>query len=281
MKVFLIGPMDVSRIALDGNALVSGYPPLTALAGFSDSIARRLHQPAANWPLALLIHDLQVSPGRFKPKPDKSGQPVEAIERITGSLTGTILLVDPGASVTEAEVEAALPGLRLAGGMPPLRTGAREIESLSILSTLPPGHLIVDRSDLLEKAAEQAADPLDGLLDLFTWQPVEGGGWTNPWSLDENGSRRLLAPVAVGYQAIEPLANCQPRQGTRCSNTPHVFAEGIASVAELVSARKLARAKSDEGSALPMFWCWETDAEAGTLRVRGVSLNSLQESTQP
>jgi CRISPR type I-F-associated protein Csy2 len=150
----------------------------------------------------------------------------------------------------------------------------REIDDLGdTLRRLPPGHVLLDRSDLLEAATGEATDPLDGLLDVFTWHRDPEGGFTNRFARDAEGRPRYLVPLAVGYQAIEPIKATRTRRGTRSSQTPHVFAEGIASVGELVSSRKLARDASAAQSR-DMFWSWEVDRSVGTIRVQGRSLQT-------
>ena len=111
MSLFVLGPFSADRVALDGNAMVSGLPAPTALAGLSDALARRLGQPAANWPIGLILHDLQLHAGRAKPKPIYKQHkviPDEAIERLTGWLRATVVVNDPQDTVTAEEVAASL-----------------------------------------------------------------------------------------------------------------------------------------------------------------------------
>jgi CRISPR type I-F-associated protein Csy2 len=134
--------------------------------------------------------------------------------------------------------------------------------------------VLVDRSDLLETAVAEAGDPLDGLLDVFTWRRDASDRLDNPFTRDDAGTPRYLIPLAVGYQALEPIEAAGPRRGTRSQETPHVFAEGIASVGELISARKVARS-ADGWQTLKMFWSWAIDRKSGTLRVQGQSLQTV------
>ncbi|GEM_PF-1157049 len=280
MNTLVIGPFTADRVALDGNALVSGMPPVTALGGLSDTLARRLGRPAANWPVALILHDLQPHDGRPKPKPDFKGRPGEAVERVTGWIRATVVLLEPDDTLTSTELTEQTEGLRIAGGMISPERPARVVEDLGAeLRRLPPGHILVDRTDVLDAAVAAAEDPLDGLLDVFTgsWDE-QAQRYQNPWSRDEAGQWRYLVPVAVGHQALEPMSTASPRKGTRCPETPHLFSEGIASVAELVSARKAARAASRGWETLAMFWRWTNDPEHGVLRLQGHHLESIREA---
>jgi len=280
MKLFMIGPFTAERVALDGNTSVSGLPAMTAVAGISDMVFRHQGYPAANNPIALILHDIQPSPGRAKPKADKHGRPGEAIERFGGRVEASIVLMDTHDRLTTDAVADAMPHCRFAGGM--LELGSRPVSEAASLAQalkhLPRGHLVVDRSEILDAANAHASDPLDGLLDICTLAREDRDSpWRRLYLPDDTLQSRNLVPIAVGYQALESLTEAAPRQQTRSSTLPHVFAEGVTGIGELVTSRRVARTQGDDHCTnQPLFWRWEPDPATNTLCVAGRNSNFLE-----
>jgi len=271
MSIFAIGPFTAADAALDSSPVVAGLPSMTALAGVADVIARAGGQPAANLPVALLLHYVTPHSGMFRPAPQPSGEPAEAPGRLFGRVRATICLADPEDTLFSDTVRRSVQRARFAGArmegddapVPPVRACDDLGEALR---SVPPGHLLADRTDILEDATTHAADPLDALLDVATLHRDEDGRWTNPYSEPEPGVRHRLTPLSVGFQVLEPIENASGREGTREPETPHVFAEGVATVSEFVSARALARAPSISH---PVLWSWHIDRPNGLFVVRG------------
>ncbi|MBK1667605.1 hypothetical protein CKO28_06105 [Rhodovibrio sodomensis] len=286
MKGFSIGPFDCPTVALDGAYIATGFPSMTAIAGLVDALTNRCGTPAANAPFAIVVHDLQVHPGRPKPKADSKAEPTEAVERTRGRMRATLLMLDPEDAWLTSQIQDALPGLRFAGSVmqavgkrPEVRV--REFDDLGkALRALAPGHLILDRGDILDRALAIARDPLDALLDVFALQKDDQERWQSAYSFSEDGEFQALLPVSVGYQCLEPLEDATTRSGTRCPTTPHVFAEGIVSVAEARSSRKVSRSANGP-AALPAFWSWSSHPDTAVIHLTGRSFAAISSEGIP
>jgi hypothetical protein len=301
-----IGPIRAYNVRLDASASVSGLPPLTGIMGCVDALRRQFAgddpADAASGPDVLIVlHDVQVQPGRFKPSPNHKAAPTEVQETMEGTVEFTLIV--RGLEVSGARAARALVGKRFCGGNVVLLPAAlrdRDGADLSkILSSLPPGRALLDRRDLLE--SDLPGDPLDRILHYLTWVPTaphegseasvrmqdgdsrEHSGQAAAKDADGQNSGKTekpdkkpellrpepgwLVPIAVGYQALESYDESRFRSGTRDPDTPHLFVEDLIGLGELVSTRTLARRLRADLGQNGIFWKWRVDLARGEFLV--------------
>jgi hypothetical protein len=245
MTYAVIGPFTAYNVRLDASASVSGLPAMRGIMGLIDVLRRQFATEARANPDAvpkaapevmIVLHDVQVQLGRFKPAPNSKGEPTEIPECIEGTVRLTLIVRNLDVSGTRAG--RALVGKRFCGGnvvLSPAAQHDRDGADLSkILASLPPGRVVIDRRDLLER--DIPGDPLDKVLHFLTWVPLDAADVAGEASPDQDASEGKtelgaenagiaavktvkfskkqetsrpepgwLVPLAVGYQALEPV----------------------------------------------------------------------------
>jgi hypothetical protein len=302
-----IGPIRAHNVRLDASASVSGLPPLTGIMGCVDVLRRQFagDDPAADAPscpdVLIVLHDVQVRPGRFKPSPNHKAAPTEVQETMEGTVEFTLIV--RGLEVSGARAARGLVGKRFCGGnvvlLPAALRDRDGADLAKILSSLPPGRVLLDRRDLLER--DLPGDPLDRILHYLTWVPAdpdedseasvriqdgdsrEHSGQAAARDADGQDSGKTgkpdkkpelrrpepgwLVPIAVGYQALESYDESRFRSGTRDPDTPHLFVEDLIGLGELVSTRILARRLRADLGQDGIFWKWRIDLDRGEFLV--------------
>lgn len=290
-----VGPIRAHNVRLDASASVSGLPPLTGIMGCADVLRRQFHgddaetDATSNIDVLIVLHDVQVYPGRFKPSPNHSAEPTEVPETMEGMVEFTLII--RGLEVSGPRAARSLVGRRFCGGnvvlLPAALKDRDNADLAKILSSLPPGRVLLDRRDLLER--DLPGDPLDKILHYLTWVPVavdknedvsqkNGDGENSEKSKKpdkEAGFRRpepgWLVPIAVGYQALESYDEGRFRKGTRDQSTPHLFVEDLIGLGELVSTRTLARKLRAGAEQNGIFWKWCVDLDRGEFLITALS----------
>ena len=125
-----------------------------------------------------------------------------------------------------------------------------------LIRKLMPGHVVIERRDLMKTAMEEGRengmDALDALLDHVKV--------LHRCEMDENGATRWTArrktngwivPIATGFHGITPLGSARNQ---RNQDMPHRFAEAVVTLGEFVMPYRI---KTLAG----MFWHYETDVE--------------------
>lgn len=260
--MFLVKNLRASRVNLLMNDFAAGLPSPLAFLGLAAAIAPALGQerwarrsPATRrWEIGVLpiLHRVDLSPGRTRAEwVANSGafQPIEIPEDLTGSVVISLLLDIPDC-VDEHLVTVALQGRRIAGG--PIHNAEIDITAVTVdgsafrgadrgyamIRTPPPKSSVVATGQiehLTAFAAELYVDP--------------GPGWH--------------VPVAIGHRLLEDpaAAAAQTRANTRDPEVPHVFAEPIVGIAELVSVRNKRLTDLDEGGLRDLLWRWTAEGE--------------------
>lgn len=241
--------LRASRVNLIGNDFVSGLPSPFAFLGLAASIAPRFG--AERWGVGVLpvIHSVDVSDGRTKGEQVRDGKGWKTIE-IPEDIRGTVtfsLIIDFGedAYVDEAELAGIIGSSRFAGGAI-FPVSGRRIDTDTVL----------DGSALRTFRRGRSLVPVEG-------KPVAYGYDDDLMSLaqavfPENAEDRTgwLVPSAVGYRMIgEPTL---ARGNVRDQDVPHVFAEPVAGVAELVSPRNARLSGLDDRGLRDVMWRYAT-----------------------
>lgn len=265
----VIGPLSVDGMTAQQPDIVAGYPAPTAVAGLGYKFALDLSKTQVGKVMAngtaVVVHDHSVMDGHVKlPLEDKAkirqnkGASILDERRARASISIVISLDfenDVQDDIIVKHAQDLLPGLYFAGGKAfPVCNGqpakvlvAKNHDGLaSALREVPPGYVLLDRSDLMQGAADEK-DPLDILLDLIEFVPQDSGDGQPRHSRRQPG---WLVPVFVGYQAIEGR---QIRRGVRHAEAiGHVFAESIYSVGEFRSVRGILA--KDPDALASAFW---------------------------
>lgn len=265
----VVGPVSIDGMTAQQPDIVAGFPAPTAVAGlghkFALDLSSALDGSVKSEGSAVVVHDHSMMAGHVKlPLEDKAkirankGAAIldERRARVTVSLIFSLeFSKDVQDAVLIETAERLVPAMYFGGGkvFPSLdgyRTKvliAKGQDGLkTVLSEIPAGFVLLDRSDLL-KASTKDKDPLDALLDIVEFTPQDAGDGEVRYSRSYPG---WLVPVFVGYQAIERKQN---RQGLRHgSAVGHVFAESIYSVGEFRSLRGMLA--KDPKTLASAFW---------------------------
>lgn len=253
--LFLAKNLEASRVNLLMNDFAAGLPSPLAFLGLGEAIGRSLS--AENWTVAVLpvLHRVDVSEGRTKAEAApsrKSGvfAPIEIAEDLIGSVIVSLLLDIPGVS-DEQQVAEALAGRRIAGG--PIHNHEIKVERAvadrSCFVGINRGYAMIPvtppRSSVI--ASGNIEDLQSFAAELYPAEREPGSG--------------LFVPVAIGHRLLEEPHNAPKRANTRNPDIPHVFAEPVVGIGELVSVRSK-RLKETSAKDLPdLFWRWTAEGD--------------------
>jgi CRISPR-associated protein (Cas_Csy2) len=246
--LFAIKNLRASRVNLIMNDFASGLPSPLAFIGFGEAIVRRLDLEPWCAKVLPILHRVNISQGRTKPEMEnKSGTftPIETMEDMTGTVEISLLL-----NLPKFESKAALlniiPELRIAGGI--LQDNNYSIDTVpfdgSAFRGFRRGYAMI-RPSLKSRCFVTTGEP-SGLSEiastLFPAERPQGYGW--------------IVAAAVGYNLLENPENVPKRKRTRCQTVPHVFAEPVLGIAELMSVRnKFFSDLTSEGLS-ELLWAW-------------------------
>lgn len=228
--MILLTGMSAGRVNLLQNDFAAGLPSPFAFLGLMASLAPALGVP--RWQIGVLpiIHHLSISDGRTKGGQERDSSRVKSLE-IVEDMRGSVsfsLLVDPGRQVDDELLGELVGRSRLAGGHIFSGRGGRDIRSVPVTP---------DGSAMNRIARGRVIAPIEGLptarghgMDLSCLADAL-------YPLDRSAAPGWRVPVAAGYALLEDPSAVRPRRGVRDATLPHVFAEPIAGVAELISPR--------------------------------------------
>lgn len=252
--LFVAKELKASRVNLLMNNFTAGLPSPLSFIGLGDVIARNLSDDTPSWSVSVLpiLHEVNVSIGRLKPEMQRTGsffKPIETFESMHGTVCVSVIFDIPNCD-DEIEVAEILNGKRICGG--PIWNKEIIVEKVlpngSAFSKLNRGYAIIAPSEpemRLTSRGDHAS--LTRLAEtLYQREKTKGSGW--------------IIPSPVGYKLIEDPQITTVRSGVRDQNIPHVFAEPLTGIAELVSIRnaKLRDAKPEEFS--KFMWSWQSNS---------------------
>ncbi|MCY4463256.1 MAG: hypothetical protein OXC26_23075 [Albidovulum sp.] len=247
--LFAVRNLRASRVNLLMNDFAAGLPSPLSFLGLADALARDLGLAAWSARVLPVLHRVSVTEGRTKPEMKiKSGDfvPDETMEDLTGTVEVSILVDLPGWD-SEAGLQVAMIGRRIAGGT--LQDDGCVVEALardgSAFRKMRRGYAMV-RPELPERLQITTGDE-DQLAEmasiLFPAKRPRGFGW--------------IVPVSVGYRLLERPDEAPKRIRTRCGTVPHVFAEPVLGIAELISVRSSRLLELTEETLHAILWRWE------------------------
>lgn len=243
--------------------------------GFGEALRRNLGGLGVTG-VAFVLHSFSLHDGHTR-------NPVESKEEVRAKAGASGIIDEPKARMTcslviEAEgarddirrgagdVARFLARARLGGGTlvpggvpggPAVQACLDDAELLRALAALPPGHVLRDRSDLMEAQEGDRRDSLDRFLDALALSPA-GSGDSQRMVRQQPG---WVVPVGIGFKAISPAAH-RRGQRTGAGVEGHVFGEDMLGLAEWITLRKAIR-ESLSGC----FWSYRISTESGTYAV--------------
>lgn len=290
-KYLVIGPLSVDNLNATHPDIIAGYPMPTAVAGFGYKLGLDVNRIANGMfksiGTAVVVHSHSELVGHSKNPVEVSGKDAAPIidEFRARAVLSFVLafqgMDEDGGDILDLQaigdkLERKSPEWLFGGGKVfPNGLGVRKLvlaadaDSLEVmLSKLPPGYVLFDRHDLIQKGVDEGNDTLDALLDLVeitkTLETTDKGQ-TVTSSRKQDG---WIVPLTVGFQAIE-VPKIRAKSRINDGITPHVFAETIYSAGEYKSLRTriaLFGTEALDGA----FWSHRGDRKSGTFYVSAV-----------
>jgi len=247
--LYALRNLRASRVNLLMNDFAAGLPSPLSFLGLADLLVRRMGLTPWSARVLPVLHQVHVSDGRIKPEMEnKSGifMPIETMEDLTGTVDLSLLVEIPGCD-SETTLKRALSGCRIAGGL--IQNDTLDVAQVtadgSAFRELRRGYAMV-RPDPPERLLISTGDP-EALRDiaatLFPAERPQDFGW--------------IVPVAVGHRLLEDPDSAPKRIRTRSREVPHVFAEPVLGIAELISARNARLTDLTEEGLAALMWSWD------------------------
>ena len=256
--IFAAKNIRASRVNLLMNDYAAGLPSPLSFIGLADALMRDLKLNRDNpWGGRVIpvLHAVTISEGRTKPEMEnKSGvfNPIETMEDLVGTVEVSLLLDLPGCD-SASDVAAAMMRRRIAGGI--IQNDHVTVMSVtadgSAFRNLRRGYAMVrPEPHVPERLIVSAGDEssLSMLMDtLIPKERLPRTGW--------------IVPVAAGYRLLEDPETAPARIRRRDPTLPHVFAEPLLGIAELISVRSKRLTDLSEEDLTSLFWSWHAKGD--------------------
>lgn len=251
--IFAIKNLRASRVNLLMNDFAAGLPSPLSFLGLADAVARDMGLAPWSARTIPVLHSVTASQGRTKPEMEnKSGifSPIETMEDLSGTVDVSLLMDLPGCDSAVA-LRKAMIGRRIAGGV--ISNDDIRVEDVtpdgSAFRDFGRGYAMLrpdlaDRRKITTGSIGSTYRLEDIAVDLFPAERPQGFGW--------------IVPVSVGYHLIEDPETVPVRSRTRSRDVPHVFAEPVLGIAEMVSVRNQKLRKLTPEGLDALFWSWES-----------------------
>lgn len=256
-----------------------GFPAMTAWLGAVHALQRMLNQGEFNSvtfkSVAVVCHDIDLQIHRGKGdfvnsiigtgNPlDKNGNRPAFIEEGRCHLDVSLVVEYQGLDKDEeddaiAEITTLLYArMKMAGG-DILNVGGLEFLKIDdnddlrrLTRKLMPGHVLIERRELMEDAMAEGRDGIDALLDyLKVMHRSEKDADDNVTWTSKRKIPGWIVPVATGFHGITELGQAKNQ---RDPDTSHRFAESLVTLGEFVMPYRIN--KLDD-----MLWQYHTDIE--------------------
>jgi len=251
--LYVLRDIRASRVNLIMNDYAAGLPSPLSFLGLGDLLARNMGLSPWSARVIPILHRVDASQGRTKPEMEsKSGvfEPIETMEDLTGMVEISLLLHLPGCE-SESALRSKIEGRRIAGGL--IQNDKVDVHSVtpdgSAFRGLRRGYAMI-RPETAERRFVTSGDltpEQPGLAriaeTLFPADRPPGFGW--------------IVPSAVGYRLLEDPETVPQRIRTRSKDIPHVFAEPVLGIAELVSVRNKRLTELSMDGLDALFWSWD------------------------
>lgn len=277
----------------NANALSSpytiGFPAMTAWLGAAHALQRKLIQKGQDVSFSgvgVVCHDINLQTykgendyvrsiiGTGNPL-DKEGNRSSFIEEARCHLDITLVIEYPTLTVDEQETLLEQVGGCLHGSMKLAGGDIQSFDSPYCLTcdegddsamakfkrSLMPGHVLIERRELMAEAMKHSADAMEALIDYLAIHhtcevsagedQVEQVQWHAHRKQANGKSAGWLVPIATGFQGISPLAEAKNQ---RDPDTPHRFAESLVTLGEFKMAHRLINIEQ-------MLWRYAIDGD--------------------
>lgn len=278
-QVLLLPHIKVQNANALSSPYTIGFPAMTAWLGAVHALQRKLNQEGFDSvkfnSVAVVCHgiDLQTYRGNGdfvhsiigtgNPL-DKSGNRPAFIEEARCHLDVSLVVEYQGLAKKDeddamAEITTLLYSrMKMAGG-DILNVGQLEFfkvddnDDLRILTRkMMPGHVLIERRELMETAMIEGRDAIDALLDhlkvMHRSEKDDAGnvGWSS-----KRKTPGWIVPVATGFHGVTELGQAKNQ---RDADTPHRFAESVVTLGEFVMPYRI-------NDLDDMLWRYHTDIE--------------------
>lgn len=248
--IFAVKNIKASRVNLLMNDYAAGLPSPLSFLGLADALVRDLALVPWSGRVIPVLHSVAVSDGCTKPEMERKSRvfaPIETMEDLVGTVEVSLLIELPGCE-SVADVEEAMMRRRIAGGI--IQNDRITVTDVTAdgmaFRGLSRGYAMVrPDSHLPERLQISRGDESSLAAILDTLIPKErppGSGW--------------IVPVAAGYRILEDPDTTPARIRRRDPRFPHVFAEPLLGIAELVSTRSTRLTELSEEGLEALFWSW-------------------------
>ena len=258
--IFAVKNIRAARVNLLMNDFSAGLPSPLSFIGLTDAIVRDLGLTPWSGRVIPVLHHVSISEGRTKPEMEVSKRratygafmPIETMEDLFGVVDLSLLLDIPECE-SASDIAETLIRRRVAGGI--IQNGRVDVERVtgdgSAFRHLRRGYAMLAADPEYAERCVTSNGGLDSyarvLEVLFTDERHQGSGW--------------VIPVAAGYRLLEDPDLTPARIRRRDPGLPHVFAEPLLGMAELVSIRNRCLTGLTEDLLSSIFWSWHVEGD--------------------
>ena len=269
--IFAAKSISVARANLLMNDFVAGLPSPLGFIGLADALARELDLTPWSAGVLPVLHQVSISEGRTKAemgvsprKPLGNFSPIEIKEDLVGAVTLSLFL-----DIPECESEYNV------------------VEGLMRCSIV--GGAIQNRNDVTVEEVTADGTAFRQIARGYVMCPPSGDDSTMLSNGDRNGLDRILKvlfpderhlgygwkiPIAAGYRLLENPESVPNRKCRRDPSLPHVFAEPLLGLAELVSVRNRSLTELSKQDFKSLFWKWNIENNLVLGHQAWLSINS-------
>ncbi|MCY4301952.1 MAG: hypothetical protein OXC68_09515 [Aestuariivita sp.] len=253
--IFIAKDIRAERVNLLMNDYASGLPSPLSFIGLADAIVRDLGLTPWSARVIPVLHHVCASVGRTKPEMERKHgafMPIETMEDLVGTVDLSLVLDIPQCE-SASDIAGSLMRRRVAGGI--IQNERIEVDAVakdgSAFRHLRRGYAMLapneNESDKCMTSNGDQSGFAHILEILFPDERLPGSGW--------------FVPVAAGYHLLEDPDRVPERIRRRDSTVPHVFAEPLLGMAELVSIRNRRLTDRTGEHFTALFWSWHVDGD--------------------
>lgn len=265
-RILLIPKIEIQNANALSSPYTIGFPAMTAWLGGVHALQRKLnakHNDSLKFTgVAVSCHSIDLRTykhegdyvysivGTGNPLvPDNSAKDKSQFKRpsfiedarchLTVSLAIEYQGIDIDCDALTAEITRQMhSGLKLASGdifgfnEPELIEIDSEDSLRKLTRKLMPGHILVERRDLMVDAMNDGQDAIDAMLDYLKVTSISEKNTDGDieW-VSRRKTSGWIVPIATGFQGITPLGKAKNQ---RDQDTPHRFAESIVTLGEFI-----------------------------------------------
>lgn len=253
--IFAIHDISASGVNLLMNDYAAGLPSPLSFLGLGDALMREFELEPWKARTIPVLHNVTPSQGRTKPEMEnKSGEfsPVETMEDLVGHVQLSLIIDLPGCD-SATKLKGAIVHRRVAGGT--IQNDEIRVDEVtadgSAFRKIRRGYALLrpeSQSDGYLQISTGCEDSIASVAHkIFPAVREPGSGW--------------FVPVSVGYKLLEDPNSVPQRIRTRSREIPHVFAEPVLGMAEMISVRNQRLTSLTEEGLDALFWQWTTQGE--------------------